>query len=80
MAVLSDADRALIAAQFMRDNAEQIGALVKSDIRDVVNALDVYLNDNATAINQAIPATPRGILAVGQKARIFGLVVRKRYL
>lgn len=80
MAVLSDADRALITAQFMRDNAEQIGALVKSDIRDTVNALDVYLNDNATAINTAIPATPRGILTVGQKARIFGLVVRKRYL
>ena len=80
MAVLSDADRALIAAQFMRENAEQIGALVKSDIRSVVDALDVYLNDNATAINTAIPATPRGILTVGQKARIFGLVVRKRYL
>ena len=80
MAVLSDADRALIAAQFMRENTEQVGALVKSDIRATVDALDVYLNDNATAINTAIPATPRGILTVGQKARIFGLVVRKRYL
>lgn len=80
MAVLSDADRALITAQFMRDNAEQIGALVKSDIRDTVNALDVYLNDNATAINSAIPQPSRGALTTGQKARVFGLVVRKRYL
>lgn len=79
MAVLSDGERSAIVVQFMRDNAEQIGGLVKSDIRNVVNNLDDFLDTNANAINQAIPATPRSILTVGQKARIFGLIVRKRY-
>lgn len=80
MAVLSDAERKAVADQFMRDNAEAIGAVVKADILAAVGGLDDYLNTNATAINTAIPQPARGVLTTTHKARLFGFVVRKRYL
>lgn len=80
MAALSDNDRADIAAQFNRDNSEAMGALTKPQIRAVVDALDDFLNTNAAAINAAIPTPQRTTLTTPQKARLFGLVVRKRYL
>lgn len=80
MAVLTDSERAEIAAQFHRDNSEAIGAITKPQLRAVVDALDDFLNTNASAINTSIPTPQRTILTTSQKARLFGLVVRKRYL
>lgn len=80
MAVLSDNDRAEVWAQWMRDNADTVGAMTKSDLRAAANALDDFLNTNATAINNAIPQPARGVLSTSQKARLLMLVIQRRYI
>jgi hypothetical protein len=81
MAVLTDPDRAAIAAQMNRDisSAREPLACVRADIRATVDALDTFLNANATAINNAIPAGPRAALTSAQKARILAAVIKQRY-
>ncbi len=82
MAVLPDADRANIAAEFNRaisDDRETCAAL-KDDIRQAINALDDFLNANATAVNNAIPLPARTRLTTAQKARCLMFVIRQRYL
>ena len=82
MAVLSDPARIEVWAESMRDMssaAESVG-ITKADLRAAVNALDDYLNTNATAINTAIPLPARTALTSPQKARLMMLVIRRRYL
>jgi hypothetical protein len=80
VAVLSDADRAELWAEFMRTETGAFGALSKADLRAAVNALDVFFNDNAATINAAIPQPARGALTTTQKARLLMFVIRQRYL
>jgi len=80
MAVLSNADRAEVTAEFMRENSEAIGAMVKADLRGAVNGLDDFANTNAATINLSIPLPARTVLTAAQKARLFSLVIRKRYI
>lgn len=82
MAVLPDADRAGVWAEFMqRLSREAQGiAITKADLRAAVNALDDFLNTNAAAINTAIPQPARGSLTVAQKALLLMYVVARRYL
>lgn len=78
MAVLSDADRASVWARWMQDNLEVAG-LTKPQLRAAVDALDVFLNDNAAAINAAIPQPARSALTNAQKARLLSYVALQRY-
>lgn len=81
MAVLSDNDRAGVWAEFMRLGS-QTGSIacLKADIRSTVDALDAFLNTNASAINTAIPAGPRAALTTPQKALLLQLVIQRRYI
>jgi len=78
MAVLVDADRALVLTQWMRQNREDCG-VTKADVRAAVDALDTFLDTNATAINTAIPQPARGALTSAQKARLLSLVALRRF-
>lgn len=78
MAVLSDDDRLAVWTRWMRENAEPCG-ITKADLRAAVNALDVFLDANATAINNAIPQPARGALTTAQKARLLAYVTLKRW-
>lgn len=82
MAVLIDADRAEIAAEFGRAISadHESCAALKADVRAAVNALDQFLNDNAAAVNSAIPQPARANLTTAQKARILMFVIQRRYL
>lgn len=86
MAVLSDTDRFETTGEVMREDnlnfkiSEVIGNLTKPQIREVINALDDFLNTNASAINSAIPQPQRGLLTTSQKAAILVYVIRKRYI
>lgn len=82
MAVLSDPDRAALWAEFMRDRsgARDPLALTKADLRAAVNAVDDWLNNNAAALNSAIPQPARGALSTPQKALLLQFVVSRRYL
>jgi hypothetical protein len=78
VAVLSDGDRAAVWLQWMRLNAEGCG-ITKADLRAAVNALDDFLDTNASAINTAIPQPARGSLSAAQKARLLSLVALRRF-
>lgn len=83
MAVLSESDRADIWAEFQSDpqvSSETSGTMTKADLRAAVDALDQFLEDNKTTINNAIPQPARGALTTKQKARLLVWVVERRYL
>jgi hypothetical protein len=80
MAVLPTNDRIAVWAQWMQENKATItGAMTKADLQAAVNALDDFLNTNATAINNAIPAAARGALSTAQKAALLNYVVARRW-
>lgn len=81
MAVLSDADRAAANRLFTDElsAAREPISVVKADLRAAVNAIDQWVDDNATSFNQAIPQPARAQLTAKQKARILLHVVRKRF-
>lgn len=82
MAVLSTSDRALARVDFTQElmqKGESIG-IVKADLLAAADALDDFLNTNATAVNQAIPLPARTSLTAAQKARLLMYVIKRRYL
>jgi hypothetical protein len=79
MAELSDNDRAAEWAAFMQEDDEGC-SITKAELRAAVDAIDVWLNDNAAAANNAIPQPARSALTTRQKARLLMHVVRRRYL
>lgn len=78
MAVLSDPDRAAIAADIQR-TMDCPGGLTKAQLRAVVNALDDWWESQAVAANAAIPQPQRSILSTKEKAALFMFMLRKRY-
>lgn len=81
MAVLSDNDRADVWAAIMRDFSiarESVG-VSKTDLRAAVNAIDVWVNDNSSSFNTAIPQPARTALTASQKARLLMIVVKRRF-
>lgn len=82
MAVLPDADRKEVWAELMRDlsNEREHIALTKPDFRAAVDAIDTWLNTNASSLNTAIPQPARANLTTAQKARLLMAIVRKRYV
>ncbi len=81
MAVLSDADRFAIWAQYMRDSGAVRDPLPlsKVDLRAAVNAIDVWVDSNLTAFNTAIPQPARSALTTKQKANLLLYVVKRRW-
>jgi hypothetical protein len=80
MAVLSTPDRVAVWAQWMQENKAAVtGAMTKADLQAAVNALDDFLNTNATALNNALPAAARTALSTAQKAALLNYVVFRRW-
>jgi len=79
MAVLSDPDRFEVWAHTMRERILSECTIDKVELRDAVNALDVYLDTNAAAINDALPAAAKAALTKKEKAAMLMYVVAKRY-
>lgn len=82
MAVLSDNARADIWADAMRQlsDAREPCAIIKTDLRAAVNAIDDWVVANATAFNNTLPTAAKNGLTASQKTRLFMLVVARRYL
>ena len=81
MAVMSDADRRKLWADFMSDSSrdrESLG-LTKADGQAAIDAIDQWQQDNAAAFNAAIPLPARTALTANQKARMFLAVARRRW-
>jgi hypothetical protein len=77
VAVLPDLDRNRVYRYFMR---QQLGNVdfTKIDLQAAVNAIDVFLENNATAINTAFPQPFRGAATSSQKAAVIGFVAMRR--
>ena len=78
MAVLPDADRVLVWGRWMRDNNITC-SIVKTDLRAAVNAIDQWVDDNASAFNTAIPQPARSALTARQKAWLLNYVIERRF-
>lgn len=70
-------NRARACAQLMRDLREDFHCL-KVDLQEAIDGIDDYFTANATAINNAIPATARAALTTSQKAVLVGYVALRR--
>lgn len=82
MAVMSNADRALVSAEYQRGGNSDTGTfsgVVKADIRAAVNAVDDWAVANAASFNSALPVAARNNLTATQKARLLMFVIKKRY-
>jgi hypothetical protein len=79
MAVLDEANRFSAWAEANRTNGLAIQGVLKVDLRAAVDAIDNWLETNATALNTAIPQPARGALTARQKAALLMLVVDRRF-
>lgn len=82
MALLQNADRALLHRDLMQDLSrvhDVCGAITKTDLRSAVDAADQWLSDNAANYNTALPQLARDVLTRSQKARLLMLVIAKRF-
>lgn len=81
MATLTETERLTVRGVFNALNdIERIPVeITKADLLAAVNALDTFFDNNAAAINQAIPQPARAALTTRQKAFLVTAVIRKRF-
>ena len=81
MAILTDPDRKELWAKFMSDiSAEREPiSVTKYDLREAVDAIDQWIEDNQASFNQSIPLPARTELTARQKVRIFMMIVQHRF-
>lgn len=84
MTVLSDADRKTECQRFMnnvdeRQDAPGWSGMTKAQLRDAVNAIDQWVEDNKASFNSAIPQPARGKLSSKHKSEILFYVIRRRW-
>lgn len=80
MAVLNNADRRDVWAEFMRTpEAGETFGISKTELRAAVDAIDQWVDDNAASFNTAIPQPARGSLMARQKARLLSFVIARRF-
>jgi hypothetical protein len=82
MALLSNADRIAIWAEFMRlqENINGSGgAISKADLRAAIDAVDQWCEDNTSSFNTAIPLPARTSLSARQKSALLRYVTFRRW-
>jgi dTDP-4-dehydrorhamnose reductase len=80
MTVLTNAERIDSWAEFMRDQSRKrlpLG-LTKAELRAAVDAIDDWIEANASAFNTAIPQPARSALDTDQKTALFTYVLNRR--
>jgi hypothetical protein len=78
MALLTDAQRREAWAEWMRANLDTIG-ISKADLRAAIDAVDGWVDGNASSFNVSIPQPARNSLSAKQKALLLLYVVDKRF-
>lgn len=78
MAVLPDADRTFVSAEFMRRVKSAYGGITKPQLKAAVDATDQWIDDNATAFNTALPVAARNGLSQSEKTLLFCYVSLRR--
>ena len=77
MAVLPDLDRERVWRWFMRRNTDPC-AFAKTDLRAAINAVDVWIDNNASAFNLALPQPFRSAATADQKTLLLCWVAMRR--
>lgn len=82
MANLIEDDRIAVWRAFMAQMGpvDRSNGMTKADFRAAVNALDVWVANNAATINAAIPEPARSSLTNLEKIGIFAAVATKRFV
>jgi hypothetical protein len=78
MAFLENNDIDTIWGDYMSRETESGFSLTKQELRAAVTALDQFLENNRTTINNAIPLPARTALTTRQKILILKYVLDKR--
>lgn len=79
MAVLSQGEKDRVARWIQRDSNLGQVTFTKPDLIAAIADLDTFLENNATAINTALPQPFRGAATQAQKAMLLCYVVLRRY-
>lgn len=81
MAQLTEVERRQIWRGLMRYwSGQQVGCpFMKADLKAAVDALDVFLNNNAVVINNTLPEPFKTVASIEQKAVLLAGVVLRRY-
>ncbi len=81
MAVLTDADRKNIWANYMRklSNRQDSISIIKSELRDAINAVDSWIDSNQTSYNNSLPLPAKTNLTQKQKAELMVFVIQRRW-
>ena len=81
MATMSVADQEDVWADLMSklSSRREPIAVSKADLKAAVQAMDLFLSDNAAAVNNAFPAAAKAGLTTSQKAEVLAYVALKRY-
>ncbi len=77
MAALSDTERAYLWRRFM-EAGNCPGDISKTDLRAAVDALDDWVEVNASSLNSALPQPFRGSATLEQKAIMLAYVALRR--
>ena len=77
MAVLPPLDRDRVWRWFMRQNTEPCN-FTKADLAAAVDATDTWIDNNAAALNTALPQPFRGQASLTQKTLLFCYVAMRR--
>ena len=81
MAILGAVGRALVGAKLHRrwSARRESVAFTKPDAVEAIIAMDAWIDANAAAINQALPAAFRTTATPSQKAILFSYVAMVRF-
>lgn len=82
MAIMTTGDRAEVHAALMRDLSRVLEpcATLKADLRAAIDATDQWVSDNSAGFNAALPLAARNTLTAAQKARLFMMILQRRFL
>lgn len=81
MATLSEADRLRVWRGLMRYASSQgmeLDGMVKSDLKDAVDATDDWIDANQSSFNTALPSAAQTNLTLAQKTLMFCVVAVMR--
>jgi hypothetical protein len=81
MAFLDDIDRKDVWARFMAamEHIDRSTGLTKVEFKAAIDAMDIFIANNATTINEAFPQPARSALTNVEKIGVFAWVALKRY-
>ena len=82
MAVLTSGQKRTIKRDYQGDlsRVREPCSVLKADIADAIDAVDVWVDVNKGSFNAALPVASRTGLTTEQKSRLLVAVITKRFL